>query len=502
MECRHHFSHAVVEPRRELCKAQARATKRIDLPKRRNTLKLPKANLRNAVRLAMSKGGAGEAAKRVQQDFYANSSRAAKRSRRKTVKDILAAANQPLPLSNESLKVLAGTLRESGYKSTHIYLAEAKTMHVESGHDWSHLLDRYFKLCMAAAKRGAGPRKKAPEIPAEVWQAASLLSSPQESRWEKVKLPSHLFAMAVHWMLREIEVANLTAADIKFYEKERLVSMCCRESKGDTAGLGITHTLQCICEAGCDLACPYSVLEVLVNNAALKGAKDGHLAINHKGDVASKSEIVSAWKNLYGKTTTGHSARRSGALQYNIRSGWAISQVGYLGRWKMKRDHGVRARSPRVLGSQRHQLLRVTEKGRCRAPADRVPVQHAHNDQANRGQSRQAVGHQTEGRDRITQAGHEGYIFSPCTCHRDAGGQNADVFKVPSTNGPVGSVPSGAQELQAVGLFTVHFLEDVLWMVLLFGKLPVCGGLRRDGHLCQVFVCAAQRGGSGRQLKF
>ena len=129
---------------------------------------MPKANLRNAVRLAMSKRGVGEAAKRVEQDFYWNSSRAAKKSRRKTVSDILNAASCPLPLSNESLKVLAGTLRESGYKSTHIYLAEAKTMHVEKGHAWTHLLDRYFKLCMAAAKRGSGPRKKASEIPAEV----------------------------------------------------------------------------------------------------------------------------------------------------------------------------------------------------------------------------------------------------------------------------------------------------------------------------------------------
>jgi hypothetical protein len=30
---------------------------------------------------------------------------------------------------------------------------------------------------------------------------------------------------------------------------------------------------------------------------------------------------------------SGHSTRRSGALQY-IRKGWAVSQVAYLGRWK------------------------------------------------------------------------------------------------------------------------------------------------------------------------
>ena len=42
---------------------------------------------------------------------------------------------------------------------------------------------------------------------------------------------------------------------------------------------------------------------------------------------------MDSWKTLYGSTITGHSARRSGALQY-IRDGWPVSQVGYLGRWK------------------------------------------------------------------------------------------------------------------------------------------------------------------------
>ena len=48
---------------------------------------------------------------------------------------------------------------------------------------------------------------------------------------------------------------------------------------------------------------------------------------------ATKKDLVDSWRTLYGQDITGHSARRSGALQY-IRKGWAVSQVGYLGRWK------------------------------------------------------------------------------------------------------------------------------------------------------------------------
>ena len=70
------------------------------------------------------------------------------------------------------------------------------------------------------------------------------------------------------------------------------------------------------------------VVESFVNFAVLRGTKGGCLTSNSKGQCASKD-----WKMLYGDAVTRHSGRRSGALQY-IRSGWAVSRVGYLGRWK------------------------------------------------------------------------------------------------------------------------------------------------------------------------
>lgn len=253
-------------------------------------------------------------------------------SRRKTVENVLKAGGYPLPLTPSSLKFLVGTLKESGYKSAYIYLAEAKTLHVEKGHVWSHLLERNYKLCMGAAKRDTGPRKKAVEVPECEWTDHRLLQS-SPCKGFKTLLPAHLFACGVHWMMREIELADLRSSCVKFDSANRMVTITWQHSKMDTEGRGIARTLQCICEEGCDLRCPYAVLERLVNNATLKGAKDGHLAFSEGGTGATKSEIVGDWRKLYGKAVSGHSTRRSGALQY-IRKGWAVSQVGYLGRWK------------------------------------------------------------------------------------------------------------------------------------------------------------------------
>ena len=76
-------------------------------------------------------------------------------------------------------------------------------------------------------------------------------------------------------------------------------------------------------------------MEVLLHESITKGTKDGALAVTADDSKAraTKTEIVDSWAQLYNIPVTGHSTRRSGALQY-IRKGWAVSQVAFLGRWK------------------------------------------------------------------------------------------------------------------------------------------------------------------------
>ena len=134
-------------------------------------------------------------------------------------------------------------------------------------------------------------------------------------------------------MLRELEIASMTSRDVSFDAKERTVTLTLMVSKTDTAAGTVSRTLQCLCQEGCDLRCPFAVLEALVNKAMLRGTKEAFLAYTREGWPATKAEVVTDWQTLFGSGITGHSARRSGALQY-IRKGWSVPQVAYLGRWK------------------------------------------------------------------------------------------------------------------------------------------------------------------------
>ena len=51
------------------------------------------------------------------------------------------------------------------------------------------------------------------------------------------------------------------------------------------------------------------------------------------GTIATKAQLIADWRALYGEGVSGHSSRRSGALQH-ICNWWSITQVAFLGRWK------------------------------------------------------------------------------------------------------------------------------------------------------------------------
>lgn len=315
-------------------KAEKTLGRRKDLPKSRTSANnMTKPSLRNAIAVMKSKKAMQRAMKGVENDYFANSSKVARGAKRHAVKTILETAfSTAMPLTPGKLQALAGALRSSGYKSAHTYLVEAKIFHVEKGWDWTSLLDRHFKLCVKAVRRGLGPAKKAPEVPAEQWKAQPLLPDASKGK-SKVKLAAHLFACGVHWMMREIEIAALTSKNVIFEDKNRLVTLVWHESKGDQEGATISRTLKCLCQDACDMSCPYAVLEVLVNHACLQGNDGAALSVCKDGSRATKAQLVGDWRGLFGPSISGHSTRRSGALQY-IRDGWSVSQVAFLGRWK------------------------------------------------------------------------------------------------------------------------------------------------------------------------
>ena len=136
------------------------APHRLDLAPRVTGLGRKKCNRGQAVGLAKNKALRSRAVANIVASYYSNYSIAAKNSKRKMVDKLLKAANLSFPLTPLHIKTVAGALKEAGYKSTFSYLIEMKTMHIELDYQWTSLLDRHFKLCMAAAKRNMAPERK------------------------------------------------------------------------------------------------------------------------------------------------------------------------------------------------------------------------------------------------------------------------------------------------------------------------------------------------------
>ena len=269
----------------------------------------------------------------LEKGFCAESARRAKASKINTVVKLLGEANSSgriWPLREVSLKNLAMALQGAGYKSGPSYMAEAKLLHVEKGHEWNLSLDRCYKKCMISLKRNTGPRNQAPEVPKD--RRRSHASS--VTRFSTgVLFAREVFLFAMVWMLRAIELTALRLSDLDFSAGSKVATLAWRTSKTDQAGEGTRRTIRCNCQGHCDAECPYNVTEALAQKLMQRCSGDTFLLIKKSGARASAGEITKAWSKVFGIKVTGHSARRTGALNY-IRCGWGISQVAYLGRWK------------------------------------------------------------------------------------------------------------------------------------------------------------------------
>ena len=306
-----------------------------------------KASIARAVHLATNMQE--QVVTKVEKEYYANSSAASKLSKRKLIAKIFKGAKANYPLTPEKLRLLAGSLKQANYKSAYTYVIEAKSEHVEKGHGWNALLDRHFKLCIAASKRGVGPRKKAPEVPENSWTSGSLLADSFEEG-TKVGSARLLFACGVHWMLREIELASLTVEDVKLDPDLKTACLLLRQTKTDTAAHGVRRTLQCICQQPCDLRRPYAVLASLSHRAVLRGAEGGHLAMKADGEIPTKAEVVGDWQSLFGPEITGRSAKDGRPPIHQI---WMGRQSSWLSGPVEELCHtGICTRSLGIHGSQ------------------------------------------------------------------------------------------------------------------------------------------------------
>eukprot|EP00435_Cladocopium_sp_Y103_P003205 s166_g1.t1 len=314
--------------------------RRLDVPQLRPNVKGKgkgdhKFKLGRALNAARVLKDRGLKAPSIEKSFSAASSLGAKNAKKRTaarILETLAGGKEFLPLTQEMLKGLASALQEGGYKAGEGYLIEAKLWHIEKGHPWTDALDRAFKQCKRALARGQGPKKKAAEVPRELRAHPLKLKFSQADK--AVKFGRELFIFATAWMLREIELAGITTEDLMIDHLSKKVTLHLRMSKTDSEGKGVRRTLQCLCTGRCcDWECPYVLSKDLVEKVENFNGTTSALTLTKGKKLATKDQIVKTWRQLFGQGVSGHSGRRTGALHY-IRSGWAISQVAHLGRWK------------------------------------------------------------------------------------------------------------------------------------------------------------------------
>ena len=307
-------------------KEEPKKGRRLDLPEATKQ-RHPKGGLRKRAILQVKHKGKERWAT-LEKGFYANSSRASKNSKWATVQHILGSRpngwNKNLEI--EDLKDLGEALLAAGYKSGAGYIIEAKMRHLEKGGAWEQKHERTFKLCIKSLERTKGPKKKALEVP------VTERENPQGSGLKGVRFAQELFTFATIWMMREIEIANMTTEDILLDHLSRRVTVTWRSSKPDHSNQGVRRTLQCTCNKRCMRECPFTVSFDLVKKVEGASGTGSGLVTTRGNKEPTKALLVASWRMIFQKKVGGHSARRSGALHY-IRCGWQVQQVAFLGRW-------------------------------------------------------------------------------------------------------------------------------------------------------------------------
>ena len=252
-----------------------------------------RASSRKALETAINNAAKSGWRKRVREEFtrkfFAGGTWASKSSKRKKMEMIANQCGYPIaPVSTETLVEMAAILDDAKLQASDQYLAEAKWAHIEEGHRWDEILERKFAMCKRALKRDNGPEKRAQEvklgdIPSNTWAKVSdEKMEPRRIAW--------VFAWAVIWMLRSIEVVNVKTKHVQILWKERMIRLTIPKSKMDQAAKGQVRTLGCCGESQCRRSCAWSIGVGLMSEAPTE--PEASLFPRNDGKCLSRIQLV------------------------------------------------------------------------------------------------------------------------------------------------------------------------------------------------------------------
>ena len=209
----------------------------------------------------------------------------------------------------------------------------------------------HFRRISRAAARGRGLARQAGELP-----FLRLCELPDTEAPLVAGGPCHprrLAIIASWWLLREVEIANLTLACVSFTATSASVHL--PTSSSDTSGQGTTRALGCACASSVAALCPYHSLHAQASWAMARADETTVVSQCHKvvsfplfpdrGTTSASKKLtcdtVMAIAGALGlplHTQTGaprysgHSFRATGAM-YLAASGIDVWRIQLHGRW-------------------------------------------------------------------------------------------------------------------------------------------------------------------------
>ena len=227
-------------------------------------------------------------------------------------------ANCEGPLTAHSTHTIVGALLRAGFRSSSAYFAAAKRQHIETYKTWDPELDLIVSAEVSrASKRGQGPPSRAAPFPlldiANYLQKHQSTTSLQCSSPDGPRHPWKSAILSTWGLLREIEVANLTLADIRTCKESRTITLTLPASKADPAALGTSVTVACVCNIGLQSICPYCTGRSHLRDMVQSGQLTTQAALSNLplfpstlGSWCSKPGLITAISDL--ASAAGHSA--------------------------------------------------------------------------------------------------------------------------------------------------------------------------------------------------
>ena len=176
--------------------------------------------------------------------MYSTASQGTRLQKFNTWSEVATAAGfETLALDSDALYQVAAVLWKAGYRSLDNYLSIVRQEMLQTHGSLPEVFQLHFKCISRAAARGRGPAKQAGDLPVERLQELPL-DLPAFTP-NGLAHPLRAVIVGIWWLLREIELSNLTICCARF--EGSVAHLRLPSSKTDFAGEGTTRSLACTC---------------------------------------------------------------------------------------------------------------------------------------------------------------------------------------------------------------------------------------------------------------